>query len=67
MKKYFRNVSSFEDLKSQYKALLKANHPDNGGDPLEVIDRALLFLIKSFSSFFNSVSLFLHSSDAKPS
>lgn len=36
MKKYFRNVSSFEDLKSQYKALLKANHPDNGGD-LEVM------------------------------
>lgn len=29
---YFKNIKSFEDLKSQYKALLKANHPDNGGD-----------------------------------
>lgn len=29
---YFKNIKSFEDLKSQYKALLKTNHPDNGGD-----------------------------------
>ena len=28
----FKNVNSFEDLKKQYKELLKANHPDNGGD-----------------------------------
>lgn len=32
MKKYFKNVKSYEDLKSQYKTLLKENHPDNGGD-----------------------------------
>lgn len=32
MTNYFKNVKSFEDLKSQYKELLKANHPDNGGD-----------------------------------
>lgn len=32
MAKNFKNVKSFEDLKAQYKALLKANHPDNGGD-----------------------------------
>lgn len=32
MSKNFKNVKSFEDLKSQYKVLLKANHPDNGGD-----------------------------------
>lgn len=32
MTKYFKNVSSFENLKSQYKVLLKENHPDNGGD-----------------------------------
>lgn len=31
MAKYFKNVKSFEDLKKQYKSLLKANHPDNGG------------------------------------
>lgn len=32
MTRYFKNVKSYDDLKSQYKALLKANHPDNGGD-----------------------------------
>lgn len=32
MSKLFKNVNSFEDLKKQYKELLKANHPDNGGD-----------------------------------
>lgn len=32
MAKYFKNVKSFEDLKSQFKTLLKANHPDNGGE-----------------------------------
>ena len=29
--KHFKNIKSFEDLKSQYRALLKTNHPDNGG------------------------------------
>lgn len=32
MSKYFKAVKSYEDLKNQYKKLLKANHPDNGGD-----------------------------------
>lgn len=32
MAKYFKNVKSLEDLKKQFKSLLKANHPDNGGD-----------------------------------
>ena len=31
-KKYFKTIKSYEDLKNQYKKLLKANHPDNGGD-----------------------------------
>lgn len=30
--KHFKNIKSYDDLKTQYKALLKANHPDNGGD-----------------------------------
>lgn len=30
--RYFKNIKSFEDLKSQYKGLLKINHPDNGGE-----------------------------------
>lgn len=32
MTKYFKNVKSYEDLKNQYRELLKANHPDNGGN-----------------------------------
>lgn len=32
MGKYFKNVKNFDDLKKQYRELLKANHPDNGGD-----------------------------------
>ena len=32
MSKYFKNVKSFQELKTIYKTLLKANHPDNGGD-----------------------------------
>ena len=29
---YFKTVSSFDDLKTQYRALALANHPDMGGD-----------------------------------
>lgn len=28
---WFKNIKSFEDLKSQFRVLAKANHPDNGG------------------------------------
>lgn len=36
MAKYFKNIKNFEDLKNQYRCLLRKNHPDNGGD-LEVM------------------------------
>lgn len=32
MTKYFKNVKSFEDLKEQFRALARKNHPDAGGD-----------------------------------
>lgn len=32
MATYFKNIKSFEDLKRQFRELLKANHPDNGGN-----------------------------------
>ena len=32
MTKYFKSIKSFDDLKNQYRSLLNANHPDNGGD-----------------------------------
>ena len=32
MATYFKNIKTFEDLKKQFRELLKANHPDNGGN-----------------------------------
>ena len=32
MAKYFKNVQSLDDLKKQFRELLKKHHPDNGGD-----------------------------------
>ena len=32
MAKYFKNIMSLDELKREYKALLKLHHPDNGGD-----------------------------------
>lgn len=32
MNKYFNNVNTLEELRKQYKELLKKYHPDNGGD-----------------------------------
>lgn len=29
---YFKNVESLQELRKQYKELLKIHHPDNGGD-----------------------------------
>ena len=29
---YFKNVGTLEELRKQYRDLLKVNHPDNGGD-----------------------------------
>ena len=29
---YFKNVNNLQELRKQYKELLKAHHPDNGGD-----------------------------------
>lgn len=30
--KYFKNTNTLEELRKQYKELLKAHHPDNGGN-----------------------------------
>ena len=32
MSKYFKSVKSYDELKTQYRDLLKKEHPDNGGD-----------------------------------
>ena len=36
MNKHFENISTLEELRQQYKELLKIHHPDNGGD-LEIM------------------------------
>lgn len=47
---FFQNITSLEELRKQYKALLKQYHPDNGGDPetIKIInveyDRLFAFL-----------------------
>lgn len=28
---YFNNIRTLEELRKEYKRLVKANHPDNGG------------------------------------
>lgn len=32
MDKYFQNINTLEELRRQYKELLKVHHPDNGGN-----------------------------------
>lgn len=36
MNKFFENINTLEDLRKQYKELLKQHHPDNGGN-LEIM------------------------------
>lgn len=38
MSKFFKNVTSYNNLKEQYKKLIKANHPDNGGSTEQMQD-----------------------------
>lgn len=32
MNQYFKNINTLEELRKQYKELLKVHHPDNGGN-----------------------------------
>lgn len=34
--KYFTNIKTLEELRKEYKRLVKANHPDNGGSEEEI-------------------------------
>ena len=36
MNKYFENIRTLEELRKQYKVLLKMHHPDNGGNVSEM-------------------------------
>lgn len=47
--KYFKNVETLEELRREYKRLVKANHPDNGGseDVIKVINVEYDFCFKA--------------------
>lgn len=38
MKKYFNNVNNLQELRKQFKELLKQYHPDNGGNVSDMQD-----------------------------
>lgn len=46
---YFKDIHSLEDLRREYKRLVKANHPDNGGseDAIKVINVEYDFCFKA--------------------
>ena len=38
MKRYFDNINTLEELRKQYKDLLRIHHPDNGGNVADMQD-----------------------------
>ena len=38
MKRYFNNINTLEELRKQYKDLLRIHHPDNGGNVADMQD-----------------------------
>lgn len=61
--KYFKNVETLDELRREYKRLVKANHPDNGGseDVIKVInveyDFCFKALEKSDTASFNKYNM----------
>lgn len=47
MKKYFTNCKNLEELKKEYRKLVMANHPDNGGDT-----RVMAEIIAEYKAMF---------------
>ena len=37
--KYFNNISNLNELRSEYKKLIKKYHPDNGGNVMIVYNK----------------------------
>ena len=56
MKKYFNNINTLEELRKQYKELLKIHHPDNGGNvaDMQEINAAYDQLFKGLKDKHNS-------------
>ena len=56
MKKYFNKINTLEELRKQYKELLKIHHPDNGGNvaDMQEINAAYDQLFKGLKDKHNS-------------
>ena len=50
---YFKNIRTLEELRKEYKRLVKENHPDNGGD-LEIIKMINVEYEKAMESLKNA-------------
>lgn len=50
---YFNKIHSLEELRKEYKRLVKLNHPDNGGDP-EIIKAINAEYEKAFEALKNA-------------
>lgn len=67
MGKYFKDVNTLEELRRQYKDLLKKHHPDNGGNvaDMQEINAEYDRLFKSFKDRHESKATYNKESNAK--
>lgn len=50
---YFQNITNLDDLRKQYKILLKKYHPDNGGD-----EESIKIINVEYEALFNDLRRF---------
>ena len=57
--KYFRSVTSLDELKAEYRSLCKINHPDKGGETsvMQEINAEYSYLLKNGRFDFGNSSL----------
>ena len=67
MSKYFENISTLEQLRRQYKDLLKKHHPDNGGNvaDMQEINAEYDKLFKALKDRHESKATYNKESNAK--
>ena len=64
--KYFENINTLEELRKQYKELLKLHHPDNGGN-LEIMQEINTEYDRLFKVFYYiSRAVFAHLCPERP-
>ena len=53
--KYFKNIETLEQLRKEYKRLVKENHPDNGGS-----DEAIKIINAEYEELFKVLKTVIH-------